>query len=322
MPITPPSPRCLTMPTTSPFYHSRHSARLLRTLALCGLLADPSCTLAADGGTNPRELGRIRPQQLSEISGMAASRQNPQILWLHNDGDSGLLFAIRTTGQLAALVSCPVEIEDLEEIAIGPGPEPDTDYLYLGDIGDNRASRSAVRVVRIAEPELAKMNGKLFDVNQAEAFALIYPNGPHDAEAMLIDPQSGDLFLVTKEQGRARLYTVTASRLKDGASASLQAAGTLGVDEVSAGAISPDGSRIILRREAEGWLWTRRQGESLAAALQRKPQKIPVLGKRQGPNGEAISFAPGGDHYYTVSEGKKQAMYQFALPAAPAAPER
>jgi hypothetical protein len=61
-------------------------------------------------------------------------------------------------------------------------------------------------------------------------------------------------------------------------------------------------------------LWNREPGESVADALARKPEKVPVLGRRQGPNGESISFGPTGDRYYTVSEGKKQSIYQFDLP--------
>ena len=38
-----------------------------------------------------------------------------------------------------------------------------------------------------------------------------------------------------------------------------------------------------------------------------------MLGKRQGPNGESICFSADGDSYFTVSEGKKQAIYRVRL---------
>jgi hypothetical protein len=141
----------------------------------------------------------------------------------------------------------------------------------------------------------------------------VYPDSPHDAEALIIDPTTADLFIVTKEKGAARLYRAAGDRLTHGSEVPLELAGKLGVDQISAGAISSDGRRLILRREDQGWLWTRAAGDSVSAALAKKPTKVEVLGKRQGPNGESISFTPSGDGFFTVSEGKKQAIYRFDL---------
>ncbi len=270
----------------------------------------------ARGADVSHELGKIKPTELREISGLAASRRNADVLWLHNDGDSGQLFAVSTSGKLVAQVRCRASIDDLEDIAIGPGPVKGVDYLYLGDIGDNDQRRREIRVLRFAEPDLSGKRGQQLDVAAVEEFRLTYPDGPHDAESLLVDPVTGDLLIVTKEEEQARVYSVAGEQLQDRAVAKLAAAGKLDVDEISAGAISLDGSRIILRREGRGWLWIRVEGEPVAAALARRPMEVPVRGKRQGPNGESISFGPHGDRYYTVSEGKKQAIYQFDLPAA------
>lgn len=268
------------------------------------------------------ELGKIKVDELKEISGLAASRLNPDVLWLNNDGDSGQLFAVSTGGKLAAFVTCKSAIKDLEDIAIGPGPTKGVDYLYLGDIGDNDNRRRDVRVVRFPEPDLKGARGVQLTVADAEEMRLVFPDGPHDAEALLVDPVSGNLFVVTKEKDRARLYMVGGGELRGGAEARLTSAGKVAAEEVSGGAISPDGRQILLRREKEGWLWDRMAGESVAEALERRPAKVPVLGKRQGPNGEAICFGPTSDSYFTVSEGKKQAIYQFDLPSQAVRPDR
>jgi hypothetical protein len=284
-------------------------------LALCVGLDMLSRTVVRAADVS-HELGTIKPTQLSEISGVAASRLNPEVLWVHNDGDSRQVFAVSTSGKLAAFLKVKAAISDMEDIAIGPGPEKGVDYLYLGDIGDNDERRREVRIVRFPEPDLNGERGLQLNVDDAEEIRLTYPDGPHDAEALFVDPVSGDLFIVTKEDGRARLYTVGGAELRDGSSAKLTAVGKPDAVEVSAGAISADGSQILLRREGQGWLWNRAAGESVVAALERKPTKVPVLGKRQGPNGEAVSFGPAGDSYFTVSEGKKQAIYRFDLPSA------
>jgi hypothetical protein len=266
--------------------------------------------------SEPREVGRIKPEQLVEISGVAASRRNPDVLWVHNDGGSGQLFAVSTSGKLVAVVTCPGEYQDVEDIAIGQGPKAGIDYLYVGDIGDNSERRREVRVVRLMEPDLSGERGQQLVAEDAEVFRLTYPDGPHNAETLFVDPINGELCIVTKEKKQARLYCAAIEKLDPQSIVKLKTAGGLDLESVSAGAISADGGRVLLRQKSDGWLWPRETGESVAAALSKPSQKVPVLGKQQGGKGEAIDFSPRGDHYFTVSEGKKQAIYRFELPAA------
>src|SRR5262245_61553407 len=152
--------------------------------AMCSILAPLLAGLAATGVASmargvdvSHELGKIKVDQLNEISGLASSRRNADVLWLNNDGDLGHLFAVSTSGKLVALVRLRVAISDLEEITLGPGPERGVDYLYLGDIGDNSEKRREIRVVRFAEPNLSGPRGQQLDVDEAEEFRLIYPDG-------------------------------------------------------------------------------------------------------------------------------------------------
>jgi hypothetical protein len=261
-----------------------------------------------------RELGRIKVSQLDEVSGMAASRQNHYVFWLHNDGNSGWVFAVRATGKLASAIDCPIAVEDVEDVALGPGPIAGVDYLYLADVGDNRANRDTIQIVRFPEPDLSNAGKQQIAPSAFEAIRFKYPDGPHDAEALLVDPTTGDLLVVTKEPGRARLYEAPAGELKHGATVGLRLAGTLRVADVSAGSISPDGKWVLLRQEANGWLWPRATGQTVAEALSREPTAVPVRGEKQGRNGEAITFSADGARYFTVSEGNKQAICEFPLP--------
>lgn len=272
------------------------------------------CTVASDDATDVRETTRVKVKKLSEISGIAASRQNPGIFWLHNDGPSRLLYAVDNTGKLVALVSWPNEIADFEDMAIGPGPKAGADYLYVGDIGDNDSRRAGIRIVRFAEPKMSDVHNGQMDVETTEEFRFKYPDEPHNAEALVVDPMSGDIFVVTKDHRNARVYTCSANDLKEKATEQLKLVGTLDLRKVSGGAIARDGSRIILRREDQGWLWNRARGESIADALKRHPKKIAVRDQSQGPNGEAVAFSPAGTSYFTVSEGKNQTICEFPLP--------
>jgi hypothetical protein len=254
-------------------------------------------------------------RNLGEVSGLAVSRKNPDVIWVHNDGGRKQVFAVTTSGKLVTRMRVDVQLIDVEDIAIGPGPEKDVDYVYLGDIGDNQSGRPDVRIVRVAEPDLKTVRGKKHDATGVEVFHLRYPDGPHDAEALLVDPATGDVFIVVKEKHRSRLYRAAADALRPEAPAMLELAGYLNVSDVSAGDISPAGDLIVLRDEDRGWIWNRTSGSSVQSSLQRSPRPLLVRAGGQAQNGEAVGFTPDGKSYYTVSEGDQEAIVIFPVPA-------
>lgn len=261
-------------------------------------------------------LGQISGGQLKEISGLAVSRQHPGVLWVHNDGKDERLFAVRTNGQLAAVFQLPRPVEDVEDIARGPGGPAGTDFLYVGDIGDNAEERASIRIHRIPEPAprpgtSAKQPATLAGV---ETLTLRYPDGPHDAEALLCDPGTSDLFIVTKQKKRARVYRAPADAWTSPGVVLLSFLSEVPFSQVSAGDISPDGRRLLLRREDAAVMWTRAAGEAMASALAKGPLSAMVIGPPAEPNGEAIAWAPDNQGYYTLSEGKRQPVYFFSAP--------
>ena len=105
---------------------------------------------------NAVEFGTVTAPEITEASGIVASRQNPGVLWTHNDsGYPGSVFALSTNGTLLGRYYLPtVFYGNFEDIAIGPGASPEHHYVYLADIGDNFAARSSVRVLRFPEPAM------------------------------------------------------------------------------------------------------------------------------------------------------------------------
>lgn len=294
-------------------------ARLMLFLVTAPVLP-ASAGYAADAG---HELGRIKAKPLQEISGIAASREYPQVLWMHNDGEASHIYAVRISGKVAAQVRITETVEDVEDVAIGPGPDKEVDYLYLGDIGDNDGDRREVQIVRFPEPPLDEDRGQS-RMKDAVVIRLRYPDSPHDAEALMIDSGTGDLILATKEEEKTRIYAARGADLESagGASLTLEQVTELDVGPVSGGDISRDGRRLVLRSEDRGWLWERQPQESLRETLRRPPLEIPVRGRRQGQNGEAIAFDPAGQSYWTVSEGKDERIYSFDLPGTTTGPIR
>jgi len=268
--------------------------------------------------TEPVQLGTVTDRHLNEISGLAASRRQPGTLWVHNDGKDGRLVALATNGVVLAAFSLPVEVIDWEDLAAGPGGGGGIDVLYVGDIGDNQSQRSSIRVVRVPEPDLNTAGGaastRTIPAEDVRVFTLQYPDTAHDAEALLIDPITGDLFVVTKERRRARLYRASPAELQESGPVRLQLAVEVPCARVSGGDISADGQRILLRREDAAWLWSREPGEPLASALRRSPRSVPVVGPPEEPNGEAVAWHPEGTGYYTLSEGEHPQVNFFRMP--------
>jgi hypothetical protein len=260
-------------------------------------------------------LGVVEAKQLQEISGIAASRRHPGILWVHNDGSDKRLFAVSTNGQVVGIFELPKKPDDVEDIAIGTGAASGSE-IYLGDIGDNDRKRSTVRVFRFPEPELEAEGRarKPVPIPAVEMISLRYPDRPQDAEALLVDSQTGELLIATKLGRSSRIYRAAKEQLVPGSTVPLQFVREIPFGDISGGDISPDGTLIILRRENAAWLWNRAPGADFGAVFARSPRSAVVVGLPREPNGESISFHPAGGAYYTLSEGKRQPIYLFPLP--------
>ena len=155
-------------------------------LSAAPALANPTFANAVTNGT-------VNIAGLTEASGVAASRNNANVLWTHNDsGHPAQVFALDTQGRLLGTYAIPGNTDN-EDIGIGPGPVTNVLYLYVADIGDNSASRSSIKIYQIPEPAVYARqytNPITAMMKGARTITLTYPDGPRDAEAIFIDPSS------------------------------------------------------------------------------------------------------------------------------------
>lgn len=267
----------------------------------------------------------IQDPALDEVSGVVASRAYPPVLWVHNDsGGEPAAYAVSPSGQ--ALGEYRVQgatALDWEDIAIGPGPEPDRSYLYLGDIGDNRGSRESIVVYRVAEPS-QRPDGTGGTLMGTESFTLHYRTGPVDAESLFVDPRRGDLFVIDKQLlgGRARVFRARKEQLVDGADITMDvvATFTLPGDETANSAVllpgtlvtgadvSPDGSIVLVRTYRRVLAFARPKGRPLTDAFRVDPCSAPQIDETQG---EAVGFLADGTGYVTTSEGEHAPIHMF-----------
>ena len=258
-------------------------------------------------------LGTVTINGLKEASGIAASRRNPGVLWTHSDGSDGAIHAVATNGTHLATFYLNIPVLDTEDIAVGPGPVRGTSYLYVGDIGDKHG-RNRVQVLRIPEPFVDTAwtgNPASVGFSGVETFTLSYPDGSYDAESLMLDPMSSDLFVVTKQDGTARVYRTNLNAIPGGSLVRWSFVTAIPFWLASGGDISADGKQIVLRREEYAQAWERSGGESVGTALARAGRAIPVIGPPVEPNGEGIALLPNGSGYVTIGEGVNPPIYFF-----------
>ena len=224
---------------------------------------------------------------LDEISGMAASQRHPGILWVHNDSGGGpYVYALdsATCDIKARLTVEGIRARDLEAIAVGRD-ERGRSVIWLADIGDNQDSWEYVQIHRIREP------ARLVDqVVESVTFDVAYPDRPHNAETLLADPGSSQLWIVTKQLARGRMYSLPAELSEVEMNMATFVRRERGL--ITDGAVSPDGTRYVLRDYVDATVF---------AGL--PPGKDPrIVQMPFQVQGEAIAWTPDGTALLIASE--------------------
>lgn len=150
----------------------------------------------------PGTLTTIDDTRIGEASGMAYSKDHSGVVWVHNDeGQNPQVYAVSissgaTVGTFGISGSALV---DPEAIRV----HPVTGAIWLADIGDNDNDKTDRRLVVLNEPALGNQG-----VLSASRHPISYPQGPQNAEALLIHPTSGAIYIITKA-AVGRLYRLT-----------------------------------------------------------------------------------------------------------------
>jgi len=248
--------------------------------------------------------GIITEPALTEISGLAVSRQQVNIIWVHNDsGNRNILWGLdsKTSKLVGSVRVTGAANRDWEDIAIGPGPVKGISCIYIADIGDNHKKRQIKEIYRFPEPDLKATNlrsstaKKILDVIRFK-----YPDGIHNAEALLLDPETKDLYVITKTNASAAVYCLKYPQSLDKINVALKIT-ELDIPYVTGGSISPDGNRILLKNYFTLFLWERSKNESLAQIFKKTPVQIKYIPE---PQGEAVGWDIRSKGYYTISEQK------------------
>jgi hypothetical protein len=245
----------------------------------------------------------------TELSGLAASRANPGVLWTHNDsGDTERIFALNTTASYLGTYSVSANPQyDWEDIAVGPGPQSGVSYVYIGSIGGN-TGRHSIYAYRAPEPNVSPTQSPTSaTLSSVVKLRMEYPGvEEYNAETLMVDPLTRDIYVATKTKSSTRVYRYPAASQDPAISYTLQKVNALQLPfTATAGDISADGRFIVIKGYAYTYLWQRLPGASVAAALATAPCEVP------NGWGEAIGFSASGDGYFTVAESAQPKLHWF-----------
>ena len=243
----------------------------------------PGALLGGDEAT------RFQDPEIVESSGLAVV--DGLLVTTNDSGDTGRLFTVDpVTGETVGVTQWSAEPEDVEALAPAGGGE-----VWVADIGDNRAERASVSVARVPVGRGSR------DVD-VPTYELVFPEGPRDAESLLADPATNQLYVISKGVFGGAVYAAP-ERLSADRPNRLSEVGPV-LPIATDAAFFPDGRHVIVRAYSE-------------AAVYSWPD-LELLGRFGLPHqqqGEGIAVAADGT-IYASSEGLHAPVLRIALPAA------
>lgn len=230
----------------------------------------------------PTRLCVVTDTRLTELSGLATDGANRR--WAISDGGRrAQVFELAEDCSVRRVLTGSVNPYDVEDLARALDGT-----FWLADTGDNNRSRDTVAMIRLTAGGVASVH------------RMRYPDGPHDAEAVLLGRDGVPLVITKEPLAPAGVYrperplaasaTVPLRRVGE---VSLPSSDTLGGPiggvgsrTVTGGATTADGRVAALRTYTDAWLFSAPDGD-LVAALDRPPVRVPLPDE---PQGEAIAF--------------------------------
>lgn len=269
-------------------------------------LAEPTPARGAGPTAAPAAvLCTINDQNLREISGLVATANGYAVM---NDGSGSpardrVFLLDKSCRVTKSQPYGPPGPRDPEDLATGKDGS-----LWVADIGDN--STNTERRSTIA---LWKFSANL--TATPALYRLRYPDGPHDAEALLLAADDSPI-IITKGTTKSDIYVpvgpLTVSRgqnqfvdLKKIGEFTPQRTGTsnplglLGYFAVTGGANSPDRSKVAIRTYADAYEWDVPDGDIVKAVTTGKPRVTPLPDEEWG---EAIAYTRDSAAFLTVSD--------------------
>lgn len=301
---------------------------IARAWWLAAALLVPGCGAAVELRAGEARLSLLLTDPaIDEISGLAASRRHPDILWTHNDsGNAAEIHAVHTVrGRVATFKVADARNIDWEDIALYE--DGDRHWLVLSDTGDNGGIREVLQLHFIPEPETVEDGS----VRVERTLRFSWPDGARDCEAMAIDVERRGIYLVSKKRVPPELFRLPLDG--DSTDAPLVAEKVGLVQHISQPTqrdlernpvfgryraqvtgmdISPNGRMLAVLNYLQARIYVRNPGEAWADALARAPieARFPWMAQAEG-----ITFAADNASLWVGTERLPAPLIQIPLEA-------
>jgi hypothetical protein len=261
----------------------------------------------------PRIVGKIANPDITEASGLAASKCQPDVFWTHNDsGDDAFIFAINSRGENLGTWRVRnaenIDWEDIAEFEDSAG----TCFVYIGDIGDNKLKRDVHTIYRIREPQVSTAGANTtrknsLETEPAETLNFRYADRDENAETLMVHPVSGDIYVLTKNRDspsgvfklKPLFGTVDAQRAELVADLKVP---SIPNGLLTGGDISPNGRRVVICDYSDGYELILPAGDANFDDIWKQAPTRIDLGERD--TGEAVGYSADGSTIYATTENK------------------
>lgn len=259
---------------------------------LTSLVVDPAYAANGDQTTYGAATKKceISDSRLSRVSGYVEGNNG---IFAINSGSPATVYSLDNSCNVTSVVTLKEPVSDIDDIIAASDGR-----LWIADVGGNKP-RADVSVLR--------WGGYSQD---SRRFDLAYPDGPRDAEAILVS-LTGVIAVITQAaNGRSGIYTAqlpfadkaTLTKVGEIDMASLRAENDRSPASllITGGAVSPNGNHVALRTPTTAYEWYTPDGDIVSALLTTKPN---VIGLTTQTTGRAISYSDDDTKLLTVSSG-------------------
>ncbi len=297
------------------------------SVALLGIFFSACSSVSSTGVENeavshfgpPVVIGTIKSPDITESSGIAASRCQNGVLWTHNDsGDDAFIFAINLKGDSLGTWKVPngqnIDWEDIAAYKDNRGKC----FIYIGEIGDNKAKREEHAIYRIAEPvvtpDAARSSRQApLTAPGTSVIRFSYPERNSDAETLMVNPKNGDIYVITKRiSGPAGVFRIK-PEFERADPVKAEKVAELSVPAIpngflTGGDISPDGRHVIICDYTQAYEYTLpKNAVDFDEVWKQTPESVD---RGQLKQGEAVCYNVDGTAIFLTSEGKNSPLIE------------
>lgn len=237
----------------------------------------------------------LAPDLLHGASGIVDAVNFDRAVWVHNDHDPHL-YLISYEAELLKKIPFDGPSHDWEDMASGPGPDPQVNYLYIAETGDNAEIKTDYFIYRFPEPTEGQEV-----IDQYDTIHFSYSDGKsYDVETLLLDPLTKDLYLLTKRQLSEASIFKLAYPQNTTEKTTAEFVKNIPYGVLTSGDISRDGKEILLKNYVNIYYWKLKDNETILSALDRSHDLTPRYIVE--PQGEGICFDKDIRGFFTISE--------------------